>query len=193
MRSSRNFALVLAMVLFCALSVSAQTDNKEFNKDGLTFSYPNDWAFNDTSDKDKQNLTFGRSDSEAQIIVFVFRTPVTTPEKIAEAKRVLVDPYVANTKRQFQQEDPKMTSAPATSEIGGVASEGVKIRASLGGVPGTAEIQSAVVGQRLVVLTLLGSDRAVAKVAPAWDTIRSSIKVAEPAPPLPKPSPKTTP
>jgi hypothetical protein len=191
--------MLLAMVLFGGLSVSAQpapSDNKEFNKDGLSFSYPASWAFNDSSDKDSQKMTFGRPDSEAQITVFVFRTPVTTPAKIAEAKRVLVDKYVANTKQQFQQEDPKMTSAPSTSEIGGVASEGVKIRASLSGVPGVADIEWAVVGQRLVVLTFLGPDRAVTKAAPAWDTIRNSIKVAEPTPqatPVPKPVKTPTP
>lgn len=194
MKASRNCFLLMSLLLFCGLSVSAQTapaDNKEFNKDGLTFSYPNGWAFNDESDKDAQKMTFGRSDSDAQITVFVFRTPVTTPEKIAEAKRVLVDRYVAATKQQFQQEDPKTTSAPATSEIGGVASEGVKIRASLGGVPGIADIEWAVVGQHLVVLTFLGPDSALTKASPAWDMIRNSVKLAEPA--QPKPSPTKTP
>jgi hypothetical protein len=199
MKSSHNFFLLIAMVLFCGLSVSAQTapaDNKEFNKDGLTFSYPNGWAFNDTSDKDAQKMTFGRPDSDAQITVFVFRTPVTTPEKIAEAKRVLVDKYIANTIKSFEQVEGHPQSSPATSEIGGVASEGVRIRASLDGVPGIADIQSAVVGQHLVVLTLLGPDRAVTKAAPTWDTIRNSIKLAEPTPqatPLPKPVKTPTP
>lgn len=199
MKSSRDFLLLMALVLSCGLSVSAQTvpgDAKEFNKDGLSLNYPAGWSFNDSSDKDAQTMTFGRPDSDAQITVFVFRPPVTTPEKIAEAKRILVDKYVASTKQQFQQEDPKTTSAPATSEIGGVASEGVKIRASLGGVPGVAEIEWAVVGQRLVVLTFLGPDKAATKAAAVWDTIRTSIKIAEPPPqtkPQPKPSPKATP
>lgn len=185
MKSPRNFFLLLAMVLFCGLSVSAQ-DNKEFNKDGLSFSYPNGWAFNDTSDKDAQRMTLGRTDSEVQISIFVDRDRVTKPEHVAEAKKVLVDTYVAATLKQLQSEDPKATSAPATSEIGGLASEGVKIRASLGGVPGMAEIQWAVVGERWVVLTLFGADQAMKKAAPAWDTIRNSIKISAP-------EPKTTP
>lgn len=201
MKSSRNGLLIIALVLLCGVSVSAQTvpgDAKEFNKDGLSLNYPAGWSFNDNSDKDAQTMTFGRPDSDAQITVFVFRTPVTTPEKIAEAKRILVDKYVASTKQQFQQEDPRTTNAPATSEIGGVASEGVKIRASLGGVPGVAEIEWAVVGQRLVVLTFLGPDKAVTKAAAVWDTIRTSIKIAEPPPQTtpqskPQPSPKAKP
>jgi hypothetical protein len=183
--------------MFCGLSALAQTvpgDAKQFAKDGLSFSYGAGWAFNDTSNSDAQQMTFGRSDGDAQITVFVFRANLTKPEQIAEAKRVLVDKYVTSTTRQFQQEDPKTQSTPATSEIGGVASEGVKIRASLGGVPGTAEIQSAVVGQRLVVLTLLGPDKDLKKAAPVWDLMRTTIKVESPQPKTqPSPSPKSTP
>ena len=135
-------------------------------------------------------MTFGRADSEAQITVFVFRTPLTTPEKIAEAKKVLVDRYVASTTKSFEQAGAKPESAPAASEIGGVKSEGVRIKASLDGVPGVAEIQWAVVGNRLVVLTFLGPDSALKKASPAWDTIRTTIKTAEPKPqPAASPTP----
>ena len=191
MKSARNFLQLIALLLFCGLTVSAQTpgDAKAFSKDGLSFSYPSGWSFNDTSNADAQQLTFGRADSEAQITVFVFRTPITSPEKIAEAKRVLVDKYVASTTKSFEQADPHAASSPATGEIGGVKSEGVKIRASLDGLPGMAEIQWAVIGQRLVVLTLLGPDKALTKAAPAWDTLRTSIKIEEAKPP-PKTSPQ---
>jgi len=185
MKSARNFLQLIALLLFCGLTVSAQTpgDAKAFSKDGLSFSYPSGWSFNDTSNTDAQQLTFGRADSDAQITVFVFRTPITSPEKIAEAKRVLVDKYVASTTKSFEQADPHAASSPATGEIGGVKSEGVKIRASLDGLPGMAEIQWAVIGQRLVVLTLLGPDKALTKAAPAWDTLRTSIKIEEAKPP----------
>ncbi len=195
MKSSRNFLQLIAFLLLCGLSASAQiapSDVKEFNKDGLSFNYPSGWTFNDTSNSDAQQMTFGRVDSDAQIIVFVFRTPVTTPEKVAEAKRVLVDKYVASTTKSFEQAGAHPESSPASTEIGGVTAEGVKIRASLDGVPGVAEIESAVVGQRLVVLTFLGPDKALTKVTSTWDMVRTTIKIAEPTPP-PKSSPKPTP
>jgi hypothetical protein len=195
MKSSHSFFPLIVFLLLCGLSALAQTasgDAKAFDKDGLSFSYPSGWSFNDTSNADAQQMTFGRADSDAQITVFVFRTPVTTPEKVAEAKRVLVDKYVASTTRSFEQAGAHPESSPATTEIGGVKSEGVKIRASLDSVPGVAEIEWAVVGQRLVVLTFLGPDKALTKATPAWDAIRTTIKIAEPTP-QPKPSPKTTP
>src|SRR6266508_5792127 len=191
MKSSCSCFRLIAFLLLCGVSASAQTipsDAKEFNKDGLSFKYPSSWSLNDASNADAQQMTFGRADSEAQITVFVFRTSLTTPEKIAEAKRVLVDKYVASTTKSFEQAGAHPESLPASVEIGGVKSEGVKIRASLDGVPGMAEIHSAVVGQRLVVLTFLGLDKALTKAMPAWDTIRTTIKVEEAQPKTPQPA-----
>jgi hypothetical protein len=194
MKLSGNLFMLQALLLLCAVATSAQTgpsNPKEFNKDGLSFNYPAGWTFNDNSNADAQQMTFGRPDSDAQITVFVFRTPVTTPAKIAEAKAVLVVKYIGSTTKSFEQAAAHPTSAPATSDIGGVKSDGVRISAALDNVPGAALIQWAVVGQRLVVLTFLGPDKALTKAAPAWDTIRTSLKVAEPVP-VAKPTPKAT-
>jgi len=195
MKSSRNGFQLIAFLLFCIVSVSAQTtpsNTKEFNKYGLVFNYPADWSINDNTDADAMKVTLGRADSESQITVFVFRTQLATPEKIAEAKRVLVDKYVASTIKSFEQAGAHPQSSPTNTEIGGVKSEGVKILASLDGVPGVAEIDWAVVGQHLVVATFLGPDKAVAKATPGWDKIRASIKVESPAA-QPQASPKPTP
>ncbi len=194
MKSLRNYLLLVSLFLFCSLSAWAQTpatDAKQFTKDGLTFSYPTGWELNDTSNADAQQLVVGRPNSEAQITVFVYRTPVSTPERVAEARKVLVDPYVAQTTKSFQQAGAKPESAPATTEMGSTKAEGVKISASLSGEPGAAEIYWGVVGQRLVVLTFFGPDRALKQATPTWDLIRNSIAVEEPKPAAPKPS--TTP
>jgi hypothetical protein len=195
MKSSRNIFPLVALLLLCISPASAQTipsDAKEFNKDGLTFNYSASWIFKDDSNADAQQMTFGRADSEAQLTVFVFRTPLTSPERVAEAKKVLVDKYIASTMKSFDQSGGHPQSTQASSEIGGVKSEGVKIRASLDGIAGLAEIQSAVVEGRLVVLTFLGPDRALTKAAPTWDLVRNTIKIAAPVS-QPKPSPTTTP
>ena len=132
----------------------------------------------------------GKADSDAQIRVFVFRTLVTTPEKIAEAKKVLVDPYVNSTAKQFEQMGAKPERLPANTEIAGGASEGVKVQAVLDGETGAAEIYWGVIGQRLVVLTFFGPDKARKQTMPIWDTVRNSLKVAEPASAKPAASPK---
>jgi hypothetical protein len=189
MKSSRNYLLLTACLLMCSLSASAQTpaaEAKQLVKDGLTFSYPTNWSITDTSNVDSQQFTLGRPNSEAQIRVFVFRTPVQTPERLAEARKVLVDPYITSTTKAFQQMGARPQSAPAATDIGTLKAEGVRISASLSGEPGAAEIYWGVVGQRLVVLTLFGPDNALKQAAPAWDMIRTSIAVEEPKPAQPK-------
>lgn len=195
MKSFLSALTVIILFAVWSMSALAQTpEGKQFAKDGLTFSYPNGWTLVDESNADAQNLNLGRADSEAQLRVFVFRTPVTTPERLAEAKKVLVDPYVSSTVRQLEQIGGKPQKSPASTEIAKVASEGVRIAASLDGVPGAAEIYWGVVGNRLVVLTLLGPDSALKKISPAWETIRSSIAVVDPkASVQPAPQPKATP
>ena len=167
-------------------------DAKQFTKDGLIFNYPAGWSFNDTSNSDAQDLTFGRADSDAQVKVFVFRPLITTPEKLTEAKRILVDKYIATTTKSFADAGAKPESLPAETEIGALKAEGVKIRATLYGEPGAAEVYWGVVGKRLVVLTFFGPDKALKKALPAWDTIRSSLQIEEPKPqPQPSPKPKS--
>ena len=195
MKSTSHSFAAIALLAVWSISALAQTpaaDAKQLSKDGLSFSYPNGWTLVDESNADAQNFNIGRADSEAQIRIFVFRTPVTTPEKVAEAKKVLVDPYVASTVRQFEQMGAKPQKSTASTEIAAVASEGVRIAASLEGVPGAAEIYWSVVGNRLVVLTMLGPDRAIKQASPAWDAIRNSIAVADPEP-SPQPTPIASP
>ena len=178
----RNQILSLALVLFCSVTVFAQ-NAKQFSKDGLVFDYPSNWALQDSSDKDAQQLVLGRADNDAQIRVFVFRPLVTTPEKLAEAKRVLVDPYVNATAKQFEQMGAKPERVTVTSEISAMPADGVKVQASLDGDPGAAEIYWAVVGQRLVVLTFFGPDRARKQTQAAWDLLRNSLEIEQPAAP----------
>jgi hypothetical protein len=193
MRLFSNFLQLFSLLLLCGVAMVAQTPQapgaKQFTKDGLSLSYPAGWSFNDTSNSDAQDLTFGRADSDAQVKVFVFRPLITTPEKLAEAKRVLVDKYVASTTKSFSDMGAKPESSPAESEIGTLKAEGVKIRATLDGEPGAAEIYWGVVGKRLVVLTFFGPDKALKKAMPAWDTMRSSLQIEEPTP-QPQRSPK---
>jgi hypothetical protein len=180
MKSFSRFLQLLALVFLCSFAALSQTpETKKFTKDGLIFNYPNGWSFNDSSNSDAQDLTLGRADSDAQVKVFVFRPLITTPEKLAEAKRVLVDKYVASTTKGFADAGAKPESSPASTEIGTLPAEGVKIRATLDGEPGAAEIYWSVIGKRLVVLTFFGPDKALKKATPTWDTVRSSLQIEE--------------
>jgi hypothetical protein len=178
--------------LLLVVSAQAQTsDAKHFTKDGLSFDYSNGWTINDESNSDAQVLTLTRNDSDAQIKLFVHRGQVNTPEKMAEAKRQLIDPYVEQTSKQFAEMGAKPERTPASMEIGGAQAEGTRIQVVLD-EPGEAGIYWIALGNRVVVLAFSGPTQALKKATPTWDLIRNSIKVEPQAEsqPSPKPSPK---
>jgi hypothetical protein len=94
--------------------------------------------------------------------------------------------------KQFVAMGAKPEQSPDASEIGGVKADGVNIKASLGGEAGAAKIYWALVGQRVVVLTIFGPDKETKQLAPAWDLIRTSLKVVDPKA-TPAASPKSSP
>src|ERR1044072_5354304 len=158
---------VIGMLLLVGGIAAQDPNTKHFAKDGLSFDYSNGWMIDDKSNSDAQDISLGRSDSEALIKIYVHRGKVETPEKTAEA----------NTK------------------FGGVAAEGIRLQMR-DSEPGEAAIFWATVGNRLVVLTFYGSDKALKKATPTWDGIRNSLKIETPptqGAASPSPLPKNTP
>lgn len=178
MKLSR-FAFSLLVLSVLSVSSVAQ-DVKTFNANGISFEYPNGWVLNDDSNSDAQQLTLARPNNDVQIRVFVHKGKIT-PEKFADAKKGFIDPYIASTNKQFVAMGAKPEQSPDSTEIGGAKADGVKIAANLG-EPGAAKIYWALVGQRVVILTIFGPDREIKQFTPAWDTVRNSIKVEEKKP-----------
>lgn len=198
-----SFSIKLFLILFCSLAALAQPADKlaHFDKDGLSFDYPEGWTVEDQSNSDAQQLTIGRSDLDAQIRIFATRGSVDTPEKMALARTKFIDPYVKATNNQLTQMGGKPEQSPAAIKIGEVEAEGVRIRAVLDSVPGEAAIYWFTLGNRLIILTFFGPDQALKQATPAWDTVRNSMRVMENKPstvPAPsktpqKPAPSRTP
>ncbi len=114
-----------------------------------------------------------------QIKIFVHKGRISQ-EKLPDAKKAFIDPYIAATAKQFVEMGAKPEQTPDTSEIGGVKADGVDISATLGGEAGAAKIYWAMVGQRVVVLTFFGPDKQMKQLTPAWDLVRNSLKVVDP-------------
>jgi hypothetical protein len=175
------FELTLLLMFLC-VAVSAQTGTtKQFMKDGLTFDYPGDWVIQDDSNKDGQSLTLARADLDVSINVFVHRGKITE-EKLPDAKKAFIDPYIDARMKQFIQSGVNPQQAPDTTEIAGQKADGVVISASLGGVPGAAKIYWTLVGQRVVLLTYFGPEKQQKQFAKVWDTVRNSIQTESPKP-----------
>lgn len=182
--------LFVVVVLSCVIA-SAQTapESQKFSKGGVSFDYPNGWTVTDISDDDAQQFTIANTKSDLQMRVFAHKGRITQ-EKLPEAKKSFIEPYVKGIANQFRSMGATPTENADTTEIAGIPADGVNITASLGGESGAAKIYWAVIGRRVVVLTLFGPDRDIKQHTPAWDVFRRSIKIEEPTPaasPSPKP------
>jgi len=183
-----KFKCVVAVVVLSAIVALAQTPaGQTFNADGVSFNYPDGWTVYNDSNSDAQQVTLARPKNDVQIRVFVHKGRIT-PEKFADAKKAFIDPYVASVVKQFVAMGAKPEQSADSSDIAGAKAEGVKVTANLG-EPGAAKIYWALVGRRVVILTIFGPDREIKEFTPAWDTVRSSFKVEDKSTPRPSPKP----
>jgi len=126
-------------------------------------------------------------------VVIRLRSPrdaLKTPEKEAHAKKLFQDQYVDNFVDQLQQSGMQPKRSPATIQIGGANADGVRVRGVMGGESGGLDSYERIISERLVHLSIIGSEKEMTQDAPAWDMIRNSVKIAAPAA---SPSPKTKP
>jgi len=185
MNPNRWPILLLALCLL-AFSALAQDPNvKHYDKDGLSFDYPASWQLSDKSTGQMQFLELMQGD--VTIRVRSPRESLKTPDKQAHAKKLFQDQYVDNFADQFQQQGMQPKRLPVTTQISGGDAEGVRLRVMMGGESGGLDSFERIISERLVHLSILGSDKDIAKDAPAWDMIRNSLKVeAAKASPSPK-------
>jgi hypothetical protein len=180
------------LLLACAFAWAQTGDAKHFSKDGLSFDYPSGWSLKDESNSDAQTLRMARADGDIQITVFVHRGRIT-PEKMADAQKAFINPYVEGTAKQFADMGARVERTPDSTDIAETKADGVKLKAIVPGDSATSQIYWALVGQRVVILTYFGPDGDRKKFAGSWDLVRNSLRIEEPKPaakPTPKPTPK---
>ena len=177
--------------LLLVVSAFAQDPNvKHFAKDGLSFDYPANWQISDQSTTQMQYIQLAR-DGYSEIRVRVPREWLKTPEKEASAKKLIQDKYVSDFTASVEQGGMHPKHSTVTTQISGADAGGARVRAVLDGEPGGMDSYFRIVSDRLVQMSILGSEKEITKSAPVWDLIRNSLKV-EP-PPQPKATPQPSP
>jgi hypothetical protein len=149
---------------------------KHFAAKGLSFDYPAAIELIDRSSPTSQHLVI-QSTGRAQIMIVSRFAQITSVEQLAAARHEIVDSFVETMWQQIHDQDPSLLRAPAQIEVAGAQATGVRLRAVLNNELGNAEIYSLQLGQRLVLLSLIGSDKEIAAAAPAWLAIRRSLKI----------------
>ena len=184
MNSNRWIIVAIALCLL-TISAPAQDPNvKHFEKDGLSFDYPANWQISDQSTGQMQFLELSQGDVTIRV-----RSPrewLKTPDKEAHAKKLFQDQYVDSFATQFEQQGMQPKRSPVTTQLGGGDAEGVRLRVVMDRQGGGLDSYYRIMSDRLVHLSVLGSERDIAKDAPAWDMIRSSLKVEPPPQPRPR-------
>ena len=155
---------------------------KHYAEKGLSFDYPAAIELDDRSSPSGQHLVI-QSKGQAQIMVLARYGQISTAEELAAARHEIVDSFIETMWRQIHEQDPNFSRTAAQIEVAGTQATGVRLRAVLNNEPGNAEIYSVQLGSRLLVLSLIGTDREIAASAPAWLAIRRSLKIeARPEP-----------
>ena len=184
-----KFVIVPAVLLLLIFAVFAQDPNaRHYEKDGLAFDYPASWQLADKSTGQMQFLELTRGD--VFIRVRSPRETLKTPDKEAHAKKIFQDQYVSDFADKFQQSGMQPKRSVVTTQIGGGDAEGIRLRVVNGGESGGLDSYDRIISERLVHLSIFGSEKEMAQDAPAWDMIRNSLKIAAAPEGKPSPSPK---
>ncbi len=191
MTSLRFLLGCVAILLLAVIALPQDPNVRHFEKDGLSFDYPAGWQLSDQSTGQMQFLELASGD-----VVIRVRAPrewLKTPEKEAQAKKLFHDDYVQSFASQFEQQGMTPKRSPATTQISGADAEGVKLRAVMDRQPGGLDSYYRIISDRLIHLSILGSEKEMTADAAAWDMIRNSLKVEPPPQPKPTPTPKSKP
>jgi hypothetical protein len=191
MNSLRFLICVIFIALVAAIGLAQDPNVKHFEKDGLSFDYPADWQISDQSTGQMQYVQIAR-DGYAEIRIRTPREWLKTPDKEAAAKKLIQDQYVDTFASQIQQAGMSPKRSTAATQISGADAQGARVRAVMDGEPGGMDSYFNVVSDRLVQMSIIGSEKEIAKSAAVWDMIRNSLKV-EPPQPKASPSPKGKP
>lgn len=189
MRSLRTLVLVTSLLLLLVSAFAQDPNVKHFAKDGLSFDYPANWQMSDQSTGQMQLIELARGD-----VVIRVRSPrewLKTPEKEAAAKKLFQDQYMDSFAANFEQGGLRPKRSTVTTQIAGADAAGLRLRAVMDGQPGGMDSYYRMISDRMVQLSILGSERDIEKSAPVWDLIRNSVAI-EP-PPQPKSTPQPSP
>jgi hypothetical protein len=176
MKTLFSLHMTLALCQLAFAQTPAQ-DLKHFADKGLSFDYPAAIVVDDRSSPTSQHLVI-EGTGKAQIMIVSRFAQINSAEDLAAARHEVVDSFIETMWQQIHEQDPNLSRQPAQIDVSGVQATGVRLRAVLNNEPGNAEVYSLQLGQRLVVLSIIGSDREIAASAPVWLAIRRSLKVA---------------
>lgn len=169
-----------ALLVLLALAYPALGQGTRYARDGLSFNSPAGWTITDESDAQVQSLSIGRGNDEAKIMVVSLRQQMTAAE-IAQAQPRVTEAIVNNLAQAMQTLGAQVQTSSVSEVIAGVQAQGIRLRATLQGEVGSADVYQLVLGNRLVNVLFIGSDQERARAANAWNMVCTTLRVGTPA------------
>lgn len=154
----------------------AAPQTKHFSEKGLSFDYPSGLTMQDKSAEDVQQLIL-KQGGGAQIMVLSRFDRLESQEQFDAARRAIVDTFADESFVQLNKLG-KAERKDAQIEVAGVQARGTRLRAVLATEPGAVEIYSLLLGKRLVMVSIIGTDKELAAAAGAWALVRASLRVS---------------
>jgi hypothetical protein len=169
--------LVALLCSHAAAQVGGADQLKHFSDKGLSFDYPSDASLEDKSGANGQHLVLVGGQGGAQIMLISRFETISSQEQFEKTRREMTDTLVNALLAEMKKNQAEPERADVQIDVAGARATGVRYRAVLGGEPGAMEIYTLLLGKRLVVLTLIGSDKEIAAAANAWAVVRRSLSV----------------
>jgi hypothetical protein len=180
MRKKPSTVLITVLAFTLCQSAFAQSaahdQLKHFAVKGLSFDYPAEIELEDRGTASGQHLVI-QSQGQAQIMIVSRYAQINTAAELAAARHEVVDSFIETMWQEIHGQDANVSRMAAQVEVAGAQATGVRLRAVLDNQPGNAEIYSIKLGSRLVLISLIGTDREIAASAPAWLAVRRSLKI----------------
>src|SRR6266576_2952801 len=161
MRLLRTLIFATASLLLVVSALAQDPNVKQFAKDGLSFDYPAGWQLEDKSSGQMQFLELARGD-----VIIRIRTPrewLKTPEKETHAKKLFQDQYVDGFATQFEQQGMQPKRSAITTTVAGANADGTRLRVVMDRQPGGVDSYYLILSDRMVNLSILGSESDITK------------------------------
>lgn len=167
---------LLLLSLAVPFSHATPPQNNRYLRDGLSFSYPSEWQLTDESGQSAQSLNLDRGPNEAKIMIVALRAQ-TNSQEYAEKQTVVTEAIASALTDEIAKLGAQAERTSIGESIGGINALGIRLRASLKGEAGNADIYWLHLGGRMVHVVFVGSDEEQARAAYAWKMICSTLRI----------------
>ena len=171
----RIIALIAFVLMFFTSTANGQVN--QYERDGLSFSYPADWPLSDESDATAQTLNLDRGKDDAKIIIIALRKQMNSSE-LQQAQVIVTEALVSALVQEFANVGSQPQFSSISESIGGVQADGIRLRATVQGQPGNVDVYWLALDGRSIHLVYIGSDQERIRANHAWSMVISTLTVA---------------